>query len=174
MKKGNNQGFSLIELIIVIAIMAVLVAIIAPNLSSNIHKSKKNTDISNADTMEDVISAALQSFIADEEMHFEKAGVPDVSSTIRAANNYLVPTAGSSNIMSLNTFISKCAGADDGTFLNGIYKSLEKNIDSNNEINTKIQSNAYYIRFEGSYEEGYTCDIIIYDKSKTPTDADFV
>ena len=29
--KSNNKGFSLIELIIVIAIMAVLVAIIAPN-----------------------------------------------------------------------------------------------------------------------------------------------
>ena len=30
----KNEGFSLIELIIVIAIMAVLVAVIAPNLAS--------------------------------------------------------------------------------------------------------------------------------------------
>jgi type IV pilus assembly protein PilA len=30
MKKANNQGFSLVELIIVIAIMAVLVGVLAP------------------------------------------------------------------------------------------------------------------------------------------------
>lgn len=47
MKKMNNKGFSLIELIIVIAIMAVLVAIIAPNLTKYLGKSKKETDNTN-------------------------------------------------------------------------------------------------------------------------------
>ena len=42
MKKMNNKGFSLIELIIVIAIMAILVAIIAPNLTKYLGKSKAN------------------------------------------------------------------------------------------------------------------------------------
>jgi len=44
----SDEGFSLIELIIVIAIMAILVAVVAPNLSSYIGSAKKRTDISNA------------------------------------------------------------------------------------------------------------------------------
>ena len=49
MKKMNNKGFSLIELIIVIAIMAILVAIIAPNLTKYLGSSKKETDKKNLD-----------------------------------------------------------------------------------------------------------------------------
>ena len=64
MKKGCdimrkcNKGFSLIELIIVIAIMAVLVAVIAPNLTKYLSSSKQKTDISNADTIRGVIEQA--------------------------------------------------------------------------------------------------------------------
>ena len=64
MKKTNNKGFSLIELIIVIAIMAVLVAIIAPNLTKYLGKSKKNTDTKNQDEIE----STLKTCITDYEM----------------------------------------------------------------------------------------------------------
>ena len=60
----NNKGFSLIELIIVIAIMAVLVAIIAPNLTKYLGSSKKNTDKKNLDEIE----ATLKTCITDYEM----------------------------------------------------------------------------------------------------------
>ena len=63
MKKMNNKGFSLIELIIVIAIMAILVAIIAPNLTKYLSKSKKNTDKKNADE----IASQIQTCISDYE-----------------------------------------------------------------------------------------------------------
>lgn len=63
MKKMNNKGFSLIELIIVIAIMAILVAIIAPNLTKYLGKSKKKTDKKNADE----IAQQLQTAITDYE-----------------------------------------------------------------------------------------------------------
>lgn len=64
MKKTNNKGFSLIELIIVIAIMAILVAIIAPNLTKYLGKSKKNTDTKNKDEIE----STLKTCITDYEM----------------------------------------------------------------------------------------------------------
>lgn len=48
MKKSNNKGFSLVELIIVIAIMAVLVGLLAPQYLKYVHNSKVSTDISNA------------------------------------------------------------------------------------------------------------------------------
>lgn len=44
MKKTNNKGFSLVELIIVVAIMAVLVGVLAPQYMKYLDKSKKGVD----------------------------------------------------------------------------------------------------------------------------------
>lgn len=46
-KKKNNKGFSLVELIVVVAIMAVLLGVLVPTLVSNIEKSKHKKDIKN-------------------------------------------------------------------------------------------------------------------------------
>ena len=61
----NNKGFSLIELIIVIAIMAVLVAIIAPNLTKYLGSSKKNTDKKNADEIASTLKTCITDFETD-------------------------------------------------------------------------------------------------------------
>ena len=55
----NNKGFSLIELIIVIAIMAVLVAIIAPNLTKYLGSSKTKTDEKNLDEVKQQVLNAI-------------------------------------------------------------------------------------------------------------------
>lgn len=59
MKKTNNKGFSLVELIIVIAIMAILAGAIAPALIKYIDKSRKSNDVSAAKTFKTAIETAL-------------------------------------------------------------------------------------------------------------------
>ncbi len=47
MKKMNNKGFSLVELIIVIAIMAILIAVLAPQYIKYVEKSRESADLDN-------------------------------------------------------------------------------------------------------------------------------
>lgn len=46
-KKMNNKGFSLVELIVVIAIMAVLVGVLAPQFIKYVENSRQSTDMQN-------------------------------------------------------------------------------------------------------------------------------
>ena len=62
-RRKNNKGFSLVELIVVIAIMAVLVGVLAPQLIKYVEKSREATDIQNCDS----IATALKSYYADDE-----------------------------------------------------------------------------------------------------------
>lgn len=56
--KANNKGFSLVELIIVIAIMAILVGVLAPQYLKYVEKSRKSTDVDNIDVFEGAITTA--------------------------------------------------------------------------------------------------------------------
>lgn len=70
-RKMNNKGFSLVELIIVIAIMAILIVVLAPQYLKYVEKSRNSTDVSNATE----IVTALQVYAAD----------PDATTAIPAA-----------------------------------------------------------------------------------------
>lgn len=54
-KSMNNKGFSLVELIVVIAIMAVLVAVLAPQFTKYIDRSRQSND---ATTVAGIVTAA--------------------------------------------------------------------------------------------------------------------
>lgn len=50
----RNAGFSLVELIIVVAIMAVLVGVIAPQWLKYVERSRRVTDVNNAKEIRDI------------------------------------------------------------------------------------------------------------------------
>jgi len=57
--KNDNKGFSLIELIVVIAIMAILVGAIAPQVSKYIQRAREASDIQAVGTLYTAITVAL-------------------------------------------------------------------------------------------------------------------
>ena len=63
-KEMNNKGFSLVELIVVIAIMAVLVGILAPQFLRYVEKSRYQKDVSAVDEVKNACETAL----ADEDV----------------------------------------------------------------------------------------------------------
>ena len=54
----NNKGFSLVELIIVIAIMAILVGVLAPNLIKQLEKAKVSSDLELCDSVVTALTTA--------------------------------------------------------------------------------------------------------------------
>ena len=58
-KKLNNKGFSLVELIVVIAIMAVPVGVLAPTPIRNVEKSRESTDLQTLDSVRGCVTTAL-------------------------------------------------------------------------------------------------------------------
>lgn len=62
-KKKNNKGFTLVELVIVIAILALLVGLLAPQYTKYVEKSRKAAD---ADNLEEMVKA-VQVYEADTD-----------------------------------------------------------------------------------------------------------
>lgn len=100
--KKNNKGFSLVELIIVIAIMAILAGALAPALIKYINKSRRSADISNADT----IRTACQTAMSDEDAmvaigtSVTGASVSDLKSSYGAFSTEISSILGNSTITS--------------------------------------------------------------------------
>lgn len=70
MKKTNNKGFSLVELIIVVAIMAILIGVLAPQYIKYVEKSRVSADENTAD----MILTSVQAALADEDYESALAG----------------------------------------------------------------------------------------------------
>ena len=82
----NNKGFSLIELIVVIAIMAILVGALAPQYMKFVERSRKSTDVQNVAA----IKSALEVYAADpmvESANALKTGTVTITTTETAVSD---------------------------------------------------------------------------------------
>ena len=80
MKKMNKKGFTLIEMLVVIAIIAILVAIVIPTVTNATTKAKEATDVAN-----------IRSAIAEDEIETLKDDTATFSfdsSTLNFSDNY--------------------------------------------------------------------------------------
>ena len=95
----NNKGFSLVELIIVIAIMVILVAVIAPQYTKFVQKSRVSGDVNTAADIATAIDVAIAS---GETVFGSNSSITSVSLT---------------NLPALP--VSKQAGNDDSWVITG-------------------------------------------------------
>ncbi|MBO5153456.1 MAG: type II secretion system protein [Eubacterium sp.] len=75
--KKNNKGFSLVELIVVIAIMAVLVGVLAPQFIKYVNNSKVATDVKNGQE----IAAAISTDLADGTISSKVSTATEITSS---------------------------------------------------------------------------------------------
>jgi type IV pilus assembly protein PilA len=111
MKK--NKGFSLVELIIVIAIMAILAAAIAPALIRYIDKSRKADDVTAAGTIATAANAALANEAAYDAVSAHMNG------------NDLICSAGATGT---TTGFTASSNDDNGKFTKELNANLTGNV----------------------------------------------
>lgn len=126
MKKTSNKGFSMVELIIVIAIMAILAAALAPSLIKYINKSRLSTDITTGTSIADAAAAAM---------------------AVEAANDSITPYEGK-GFLNVNTDLlaSKGVNAYAAEFASVLGADSVKG-KSKKDINGSVLDSNFYISF---------------------------
>jgi len=174
MKKMNNKGFSLVELIIVIAIMAILAGAIAPALIRYIDKSRKSNDVSAAKTIKTAVETAMSNEGTYELLTtFPTTGGTDygIAATAMAdgtvdiqASSRMVIAAGEETDGITATdfaFNYNYAESDASTLEADARKQIAKNIGEKTP-KVKYKKDAKEKDDDGAYISGTDCSWVVY------------
>lgn len=137
-EKMNNKGFSLVELIIVIAIMAILIVVLAPQYLKYVERSRNSTDLQNATT----IKTAVETYAAD----------PQATKAFLAGETFKITVGPTSSSVATDVASGAVAQAiSDAGLVIGDIKCSSKTAWSTYDINGKVETN-------GGITWTYSCD----------------
>lgn len=128
--KYNNQGFSLVELIIVVGIMAVLLAVIAPNLTKYLGTAKEQKDESDKDAIKGIIERVCT----------------------RTAEGVSAPPTGSWIELKEGSSLYD-EGAADWEFAKEVAKEMEK------VPKSRVTNDYFWVKITGSSDESYEVSV---------------
>lgn len=146
MKKENmnDKGFSLVELIIVIAIMAILIVVLAPQYLKYVERSRNSTDMQNVTT----IKTAIETYAADPQA----ASVIAANFDIDVTNTNITCT--NADVWAALTDAALVSGASPSTDI----KCSSKNSWASYQIHGEPQSNGSIKWSYKSFPQGSTSD----------------
>ncbi len=149
----RNKGFSLVELIIVIAILAILVGVMAPMLIRYIEKSNVSSDIQLCDTIKEAVNIARcdPDILKDDDSAAQIAFLEDGSLySVGYFTQQTEFTDAACDILGVN--IIGASASDNVLNSRGLMKSRVAK--QNGVIMMQMQGNNLYVWIDHSDKEG--------------------
>ena len=116
LKNNKKKGFTLIELVVVIAIMAILALIMVPNLTAYINKaevSKIQANLKNVHTAAEIVEQAEPESVTDTDQSAYLAKVKEFSNIDVVGDGYTIVKSG--DLIKVSFPVGEVTHSFDGT-----------------------------------------------------------